>query len=699
MINMQNNFKKHLKTGLFMLCASISVGGNAAVVNLEDANILGLPQVESLPFDLLDEFNNNGPKDLQDLNDKEKYVVMLTALQTGEIKGAIALAQGIAQKPGFADDTQVEVVLVIAQILGGDFADIREKLSGFKGRDQYERASILLAKSLASIQSNDYGQGQVHLRELLKLNPKHAYALVLSAHVHRVQGNSEAAHDALKQALALNPRMRIALNSAGYLAVKEARYSDAIAYFDRVLEQKGLACSARNGKADALIASGRSQEVGALLKPCLNLPESLLLDVAANVQLGLLDQAWTKLTTKMTPENRPRLSLAAARIALKRGDLTGVIKYTDVDDIDHLFLNSIAKIAKGEYASAKSQLQLILKQNEKSDITRLMLGASQLALGESLAGLESIEKESVFYPLATLLKALTEPTADKAEQFLRDANGLGEALSFDGVSAISLRKLLQDADKENLVRGNIFYLLDSPPLAKKYFLLSAQKNNDFISPYMLGVLDSKAMRLPDAEKNALASLQLAPDLFPAQILLADISLRQGKLEQALSAYEKSLQLRPEAFVAMKAGMIAERLQQQQKAEQYYRKAVTLQPANFLTYNQLAWYLGTQNKNLQEAIGFAQKALELAPGSANVLDTLGWLYYLSGSLDEAKNILEKALKANPDTSPSVLYHLGVVEKSLNNTARAADLFGQVVKRERPSKYTEEAKRELLMLQKQ
>lgn len=695
MTNMLNN----LKICLSIFGMSVVLNGHAAVVDLDDVSILGLPPADSVPFDLLEELGAQGPKDLQSLSDKEKYVVMLTGLQTGEIRGAIDLAQSIATKPAFAGDTQVEVVLIISQILGGELASARQKLAGLKSKDQYDGASILLAKALAAIQGNDYAQGQAHLDELIKLNPQHAYALVLKARIAVEQGEVEAAHQALAEALALNPRMRIALNSAGHLAVKEGRYDDAIAYFDRILNQKGLACSARNGKANALIASGRSQAVGQLLEPCLDVTESLLLNTAAYVQLGMLDEAWATLVAKMTPQNRPQLSLAAARIALKRGDLASVIKYTDVDDIDHLFLNSVAKIANGEYAAAKLQLQLVLKQNNKSDITRMLLGASQMALGEDLNSLEFIAKDSVFYPLAALLRALTEPSAMKAEQYLRAANGLGEALSFEELSASELSKLLQGADKENLVRGNIFYLLDSPVLAKKYFLLSASKDGDFISRYMLGVLENKANRLIDAEKNAKASLQQAPNLFAAQILLADTSLRQGKLEQALGAYEKSLQLRPEAFVALKAGMIAERLQQQQKAEQHYRKAVALQPKNFMTHNQLAWYLGTQNKNLQEAIGFAQKALELAPGSANVMDTLGWLYYLNGSLDKAKNTLDSAINANADTSPSVLYHLGVVEKSLNNNSRAAALFEQVVKLERPSKYTEDARQQLLVLQNQ
>ena len=698
MINTQNNLKKCLNTCLFVFGASVCFGSYAAVVKLEDVSILGESQGELIPFDFLGESSGQGSKDLQDLSDKEKYAVMLTALQTGEIKGAIALAQSVAKKPAFTGDVQIRVVLVIAKILGGELVSTRQELSDLTGKDQYERASILLAKAIAAIHSKDYGQAQIHLGELMKLNPKHAYALVLNAHTHMERGNFEGAHRALEQALALNPRMRIALNSAGHLAMREAKYGDAIVYFDRILDQKGLACTARNGKAGALIAIGRLQEVGALLKPCTKITESLLLDVAADVQLGLLDQAWGKLTKEITSENRHQLSLPAARIALKRGDLASVFKYTDVNDVDHLFLNSVARIANGEYSTAKSQLQQILKQNDKSDIARILISASQIALGEDVAGLDSIARESVFYPLAALLKALNEQSAIKAEQYLRAAGGLGEALSFDGVSSSEVTKLLQDADKENLVLGNLFYLLDSSPLATKHFLISAQKGGDFISSYMLGVLDNKANRLLEAEKNAKASLQQAPNLFPAQILLADTSLRQGKLEQALASYERSLTLRPEAFVAIKAGMIAERLQLQQKAEQHYRTAVALQPKNFMTYNQLAWYLGSQNKNMQEAIGLAQKALELAPGSANILDTLGWLYYLSGSSDKAKTTLERAMTASADVSPSVLYHLGMVEKSLNNTARAAELFERVVNGERPSKYTEDAKQQLLSLKK-
>jgi tetratricopeptide (TPR) repeat protein len=61
--------------------------------------------------------------------------------------------------------------------------------------------------------------------------------------------------------------------------------------------------------------------------------------------------------------------------------------------------------------------------------------------------------------------------------------------------------------------------------------------------------------------------------------------------------------------------------------------------------------------LEDAMKLAEKAKELAPNSPAVIDTLGWIYYLSGLHDEALSELRTAVRS-ATWNPTIRYHLGM-----------------------------------------
>lgn len=72
---------------------------------------------------------------------------------------------------------------------------------------------------------------------------------------------------------------------------------------------------------------------------------------------------------------------------------------------------------------------------------------------------------------------------------------------------------------------------------------------------------------------------------------------------------------------------------------WYKAALRAQPDHVPTLNNLALALG-QMKD-PAAIGYAQKALKLAPRHPAVLDTAGWLQVQEGDLDAGLPLLEQA----------------------------------------------------------
>jgi tetratricopeptide (TPR) repeat protein len=92
-----------------------------------------------------------------------------------------------------------------------------------------------------------------------------------------------------------------------------------------------------------------------------------------------------------------------------------------------------------------------------------------------------------------------------------------------------------------------------------------------------------------------------------------------------------------AEIHSEAGML-------EKAEQYYRKAllsVELTSDNLQYFNNLAWFLIAKDRNMEEGIILADKALKLAQDDYSLLNTKGWGLYKQGKYKDALEILQKS----------------------------------------------------------
>ena len=88
-----------------------------------------------------------------------------------------------------------------------------------------------------------------------------------------------------------------------------------------------------------------------------------------------------------------------------------------------------------------------------------------------------------------------------------------------------------------------------------------------------------------------------------------------------------------------------------------RKLITLAPENHQAYNALGYSLAERNLRLDEARELIIKALSLAPEDAFILDSMGWVEFRLGKLDEAEGFLRRAFAQRQDAEIAV--HLGEV----------------------------------------
>jgi tetratricopeptide (TPR) repeat protein len=145
--------------------------------------------------------------------------------------------------------------------------------------------------------------------------------------------------------------------------------------------------------------------------------------------------------------------------------------------------------------------------------------------------------------------------------------------------------------------------------------------------------------------QALAQLSADPKYIDqARALLTDLATRAEK----------------PAPVYFSLGLLHANQRKFPEAEQFYRRALQLDPTMSTAQNNLAMVLYELNSNLDEAAALASKAVQAAPSAAPYHDTLGLILAKQGHTAAAITTLKKAIdldKFNPEwkLTLATLYH--------------------------------------------
>ncbi|MFQ5806010.1 MAG: tetratricopeptide repeat protein [Phycisphaerae bacterium] len=102
----------------------------------------------------------------------------------------------------------------------------------------------------------------------------------------------------------------------------------------------------------------------------------------------------------------------------------------------------------------------------------------------------------------------------------------------------------------------------------------------------------------------------------------------------------------------------EREGQREQVAQLYEECLRLAPDNPQALNNLAYLLADKLDRAGEALPYAQRLQDLAPDNPNILDTVGWVYFKNGNIEQAEAVFLEALRIDPGNVPA-RYHLGRV----------------------------------------
>jgi arylsulfatase A-like enzyme/Flp pilus assembly protein TadD len=156
-------------------------------------------------------------------------------------------------------------------------------------------------------------------------------------------------------------------------------------------------------------------------------------------------------------------------------------------------------------------------------------------------------------------------------------------------------------------------------------------------------------------------------------------VNEGKLDKGIEFLQKAIEIidyDPEVW--MHLGMAYSQKGEFQNAQDSYEKALSLDDTDALIYNNLGFlYFSSflQTKRVQDstkALEYYRKAIEFDPGLASGYNGLGGVYKVTGQIDNAIAMWEKALELKPNYDFPT-YNLGVAYFEKGNKAQALKYF--------------------------
>jgi tetratricopeptide (TPR) repeat protein len=258
--------------------------------------------------------------------------------------------------------------------------------------------------------------------------------------------------------------------------------------------------------------------------------------------------------------------------------------------------------------------------------------------------------------LPELTRASTlNPEVDSAVQTLRAARAVSD--------------LQSDPSMKKVIVGQAFGLVEEWLLAQAAFEQAAQLDQNNAEAWAwLGEAKQQTGQGGSAELDR--ALSLGGDSVNVRALRALYWSRQGKYEQMLAEYLLAAGIEPEN-PRWQAGLgdAYAKLGDLVNALESYQRATDIEPGQPEYWRLLALFCAENNAQAEEiGLPAAQKAYELAPRDAAVLDTLGYVYLTTGRYANAEIALTQALEMAPEYFPAYI-HLALTYLAQGNREKA------------------------------
>jgi len=518
------------------------------------------------------------------------------------------------------------------------------------------------------LRDNQFDKARATYQKALEIAPKSAEARIGLAQVALRQQKDEDAMSYLQAAVKDTPQQLSAVLLLASVAEKLGRYDQGIGPLETAVkanpDQVGMALALANlrhgmGQNDAVIA-----DTTELLRrfPALNTARLLRARAYLAKQDGaaaVLDLTEVARSIPKNPEPQVLLGRAYARM--------GRIPEAQAAYRAALKLDPNLEPAKEELAliSGEKLNPEVVKKRVEGYRAALQRDPRNIALREGLA--RALLVQGQMKEAEVELKALLDMAPGHiGGNLLMSQIRFAQRQPDD--AATHLRAVLR-ANPDNLeanVRLARYLHRQNRREEARPLLETALRTNPGLAEvkFDLGVLYSEMGRYADALRLVEELEKAYPKNWTPLTLKGQILLSQGNVKAAADAFNSAIGLGGGKAAAPYRGL-AQALEGQglaDRAIEQYRKSLAIQGDDIITLNNLAWLLLESKKQPDEALALASKAYALAPRSAEVADTLGWIQYRRGAYGDAEKALAQAELSAPGNA-QIKYHLGMTYAKL------------------------------------
>lgn len=294
-------------------------------------------------------------------------------------------------------------------------------------------------------------------------------------------------------------------------------------------------------------------------------------------------------------------------------------------------------------------------------------------------------------PLALLLNANGEVTKvygaiPSVAQVEKDLKQPGAALPYDG-------RYIAQPRRDTFKIGAALLWSGYPEQALPY-LESVLRNDpgNVRTLVLVAQIHREAGRLQEAERRLQQALRTSPSSAEAWNEQGGVYLERDDTQRALTCFERALAEKSDLpYALLNAGQAASKLGRLADAENYYRRAVAVEPSSADAHNGLGLALAQQQR-AAEAEQSLREAVRLKRDFPAAWNNLGVLYLITGRREQAIRTLQEAIEAAP--ADDVLYlNLGRAYLQAGNRDAAIALMRRLLTAKPDNETAQKALKEL------
>ncbi|HET9099931.1 MAG TPA: tetratricopeptide repeat protein [Acidobacteriaceae bacterium] len=641
--------------------------------------------------------------DLQPTNYKARIDLGSLSLAAG--KTADAQAQANAVLKAEPNNPDVHALLSAIALRRGQkdqsLIEMRRALALAPNRAVYYEDLALLQSDdptqLSSVENN--------LKKAIALDPKSVNARLSLASLYAKTNRWPEAEQVSQDAIATDPKSITARAALAQIFLKEGNQPKAEDVLRKASQDLAEDPQGVSMLADYYAASGQMEKAKAeFSRLAAKHPKNVLLqEDYIRVLLQTKDYVTAKATVAAlmkTNSSNPGVTALDGIVLLNQGDPNDAVnalldgaKNFPQDAFIQYWLGKAA-LAKGDSALAEKSFRqaVALKPNALEALQNLAQIAVQhgdMNLLADVAGKTIAAAPRL--PEGYVWRATTEMSQNspqKAEADLKTAIDVSPQspsayiqlakLQFaqkrfsEGLSSLE-QALRYDPNSAEALRLEIGYYLYNKQPEKALARLNAQiekspANSGFYD--LLAQLQMRDKEVDQAASSAQKAMQLNPADRDAAMLFAQAEVQRGQAANAVATWKQWSDAHPKDAGAIAVlGMLEQSSGNRQIAETDYKRSLQIQPQQPVVANNLAYLMLQNGEDVDVALTLAQTARQGMPNSPNSADTLAWAYYYKGTYEFARDLLEDAIKADPDNA-TMQYHLGMVYSKLRDKNNAA-----------------------------